>query len=181
MNHVYSSIINPKFTSFPPPVKPAQVRSTQRQIRHVSFTDGTFDLLQIRALKLASVPQAAHQDMRWWRQQPGGSWCPHWDHICTHVLTGTPIKNKQICCFGFEKCRDEEIERIFELLLRNLSFSVPPAWCYQLLPTCSMWGCWWQLDSPGSSSSPTSPTRSSLAPLQVWVQFHAQAEEIINW
>lgn len=113
VNHVYSSIINPKFTSFPPPVKPAQVRSTQRQIRqirHVSFTDSTFNLLQIRALKLTSVPQAAHQDMRWWRQQPGGSWCPHWDHICTHVLTGTPIKNKQIRCFGFENVEMKKLK-----------------------------------------------------------------------
>lgn len=51
--------------------------------------------------------------MRWWRQQSGGSWCPHWGHLCTYALTGMPISNKQICCFGFENARNWRISELF--------------------------------------------------------------------
>lgn len=68
---------------------------------HVWVIDGILTYSAVRGLMLPSVSQEARRDMRWWRQPSGGWWCPRWVHICTHVLTGMPVRNKHICLFGF--------------------------------------------------------------------------------
>lgn len=75
-NHVNLWTINPKLYSFPPRARLAQVRNPQSEIERIS---GTVHLINVRvqAINQMSVSQAALQDIQWWRQQSGGSCCPH--------------------------------------------------------------------------------------------------------